>query len=821
MNKNSMFFLTLMISVVTVLFNPAASMAWEQGASGTHEEINKRAANRFFSSSSGNQKYARSPVDKARRYWGTEITSATLGASDLAVKKSNFTFSQWVAHGGFSADEPEVWACVRHFYDPLAIAGVPQLTDHLSLHSFAYPTMSAKQWAFQDPYNPYSLDRSLEYYKLAMEIPVESEISVVSGTGFRDPDISVKSASEARDVYLAKAFRALGETMHMVADMTQPSHVRNDSHPSIDLDPVESTVNRETVKIVMESPVEPRISALIDSADDIETLYERIAVFINENFYTDDTIYDKALGVKPRNWENPYPFPQFYEHTLDTKSSLKTYSRNYNGKPVRMIQQTYTSWKLGERWQDYIIPPAYVVEQAEVLIPIAIKANAKVINLFFPTLDLTLDLKENKGASTNGDGNFREYFLETQMKHLIGSDVEWQRKNQLIKYAGPAELWGEKKGKAVRLADLKFQGGVLAKPVTVFFGEEKYQKSDKFLINGYDSLFIVINAGGRIFKSNKCPVSAPVHLSINPSTLTAEPDSECLFAARASNAPDKARFSWTSDGKEVQSSNSKSFKTRFSSVGNHVVGVKLIDIDGKELASALASVIIEKVSPVEPAPVAAKVEVTSPTPAVSSQLAELQKSKTFKAGVYGLMNINSMTNYVIVNSSEPQNPGVVVNKDVDNAIGFNGFPIKWSGTSFSGESENTGGEYLKNKTRLSGTVANDGNTLLELTYDYSEVYFAQPSRSDADCNRRSLSLKFKNVPLTKWTNIEAELYGENAQKCIVKLDDHITEYRGGKLKTERSYVSSDWSGMATDWQSPGYVARQNYLYVCFFLEEGQ
>ena len=37
-----------------------------------------------------------------------------------------------------------------------------------------------------------------------------------------------------KDKLSAAAWRSLGETMHLIADMSVPSHVRNDSHPELE-----------------------------------------------------------------------------------------------------------------------------------------------------------------------------------------------------------------------------------------------------------------------------------------------------------------------------------------------------------------------------------------------------------------------------------------------------------------------------------------------------------------------------------------------------------------------------------------------------------
>ncbi|MFH1428561.1 MAG: hypothetical protein ABIH39_02345, partial [Candidatus Margulisiibacteriota bacterium] len=376
--------ITLVLIFIFTL-TPAPAAAWEQGKMNTHEEINRQAVSRFFTTYASNTKYVNAAIDRSHPYLGPKVTSSSLLERDHVVVPGTFSFEEWVAHGGYSADESHIWASIRHFYDPLAVSGVSQLTDHSWIHSNLYDAISAKAWAFEDASNPYRWEKALEYYKRAMEITSDSKITVVPGTGFRDPDIMVKSPAEARDAYLGKAFRALGETMHMMADVTQPAHVRNDSHPTGDLDPLESVITKENVKMVKNSPVDPVIDGQINTAATAADMYEKIALFTNSNFYTDDTIYNKASGVNPRNGEKPYPQPQFNDFILDKLSSVKTYVKYFNGKPVPMIQETYLSYKLGSLWQSYQVPSSFAPAQAEVLIPIAIKANSKLINLFFPT----------------------------------------------------------------------------------------------------------------------------------------------------------------------------------------------------------------------------------------------------------------------------------------------------------------------------------------------------------------------------------------------------------------------------------------------------
>ena len=207
------------------------------------------------------------------------------------------------------------------------------MTDHSWLHGELYDAISAKQWAFNDANNPYSWLKALEYYKKAMEIPEDAKITVVPGTGFRDPDIPVSSTEQARNVYLGKAFRALGETMHMMADLTQPAHVRNDSHPNGDLDPIESTANRNTVLLVKDRPVDPEAEKDLAAASECSWICTKIwpytptAIFILMIPFTIE-----PPAVNPRNWENPYPHPQFSATSRRINPLAKNYVKNLTAR---------------------------------------------------------------------------------------------------------------------------------------------------------------------------------------------------------------------------------------------------------------------------------------------------------------------------------------------------------------------------------------------------------------------------------------------------------------------------------------------------------
>ncbi len=202
----------VLTSSLVLAANPSYALAWDQGTGyETHQEINKYALDQFFKKYSTTEKYANGAVYKDQTYWGPKVACSSLLEPGHVVAGARQTFEEWVIHGGFSADEPNLWASVRHFYEPLATDGHQELTDHNWVHGMVYNAISAKDWAFSNTSNPFGWKKGLEYYKKAMEIPEDSQISQIPGSDFRDPNLTVESPAKAREAYLAKAFRSLGK----------------------------------------------------------------------------------------------------------------------------------------------------------------------------------------------------------------------------------------------------------------------------------------------------------------------------------------------------------------------------------------------------------------------------------------------------------------------------------------------------------------------------------------------------------------------------------------------------------------------------------
>ncbi|MCX6005831.1 MAG: hypothetical protein NTZ34_01050 [Chloroflexi bacterium] len=321
----------ILTASLIIVVNPSFAVAWDQHPQNykTHQEINKQAISRFYAIYSNSSKYTSGEIDKTKSYMGPKVVSNSTFEGDHKVTGEALTFEEWLIHGGYSADEPNFWASVRHFYNPVKANGPQQLTDHSIVHGQVYDAISALDWTFAHPDNPYSWMDALAYYKKALEIPVNSQgKETVPGINFRDPPFPLASDKERREIYLGKAFRSLGETMHAFADVTQPAHVRNDSHPLVDPDPLEEVIKDFHVIKYANSPVDPRIGDKIDAAQDAYTIYQEVALYTNKYFYSNDTIYDGPSQVNPANGEKPYSQPQFSD--LRPDDNKITYSSQFN-----------------------------------------------------------------------------------------------------------------------------------------------------------------------------------------------------------------------------------------------------------------------------------------------------------------------------------------------------------------------------------------------------------------------------------------------------------------------------------------------------------
>ena len=340
---------------------------------------------------------------------GTAITKdGFFSANDMAAAGFGYAYSEegsaemtpkfWISHGGYSADVPEVPASLRHFYDPTKDEGNRYLTDiadakimgSLQKYVLTNPHTDGVQWALGAPgdlstdvqSHQYTWERGKAWIQLAL----------------REND------KDKKDEYMAKAWRSLGETLHMIADNGCPPHVRNDAHPSPvwanntwfgDPDPYEEFIDiirrenpREFVNFAKGSP-NADLKYKMENMGKAVDVAHALALFTNTNFVTGETISGKDKnGVKWR--QRAHPGDEYKSPLLENmKYSDENYSYSFAG--INQCTDHYYFADVIPKICDPFVDIECVKTQAKVLFPNIIEAGKKVISLYIPKIRVEIN----------------------------------------------------------------------------------------------------------------------------------------------------------------------------------------------------------------------------------------------------------------------------------------------------------------------------------------------------------------------------------------------------------------------------------------------
>ncbi len=304
---------------------------------------------------------------------------------------------EWISQGGWMEDEPWGPASICHFYDPKGIDnGKKYLTDNsgnaewlVSIPKEWY-SRDAKTWATSLTENQYGWRKAKEY--------------VVKALRESDPVI--------RNNNMAKAYRCLGQTLHLVADMGCPPHVRNDSHPPKisflvgDPDSYENICKAlDVYTLVKANEPNAKLKAIVSGTQKFEDIFESLAVFTNEGFFSGGTIYTDRIKPIVRS-DKPYPSPLLTD--ADYNISEYTYYRTYDGVRVKMCKDKVAIPLLAAVGADAFRGRPYldyecVASMAAVIMPNVVEAGANVIRLFVPSLKMEItEAKVDSGGIVRG-----------------------------------------------------------------------------------------------------------------------------------------------------------------------------------------------------------------------------------------------------------------------------------------------------------------------------------------------------------------------------------------------------------------------------------
>jgi len=375
--------------------------------------------------------YVVGDLAKFRKLTGLSVTNPGRWHYDMTEGDKQQSFFEWVCDGGYTADEPEWFMSLRHFYDPTRPEGQRYLTDiNRMAEWFVWmqkkfplsgarddirledPMMDARHWALRGtntsqanlPDNPYCWDRGVENMQAA----------------FAETD------PQKKDRLFARAWRVLGETMHLVSDMTVPAHVRDDGHPlrpyagPLRTDPYEDAISRAEVETIFKqvardpytgsrdlaADIDQRLMDGINAAKSPDELFHMVAAYTNANFFSADTV----CGTDPSSGQRltpvtgrEYPSPKLEECRYELGTYIKMISgfgRSGQGtREVLMLREGVEKPGLLDYlrrvWHDR--PQATLdstydccISQARVLLPLAIAANVKLADWFIPRVKVEI-----------------------------------------------------------------------------------------------------------------------------------------------------------------------------------------------------------------------------------------------------------------------------------------------------------------------------------------------------------------------------------------------------------------------------------------------
>lgn len=267
-------------------------------------------------------------------------------------------------------------------------------------------------------------------------------------------------------------------------------------------------------------------------------------------------------------------------------------------------------------------------------------------------------------------------------------------------------------------------------------------------------------------------------LTIDPPSLNGEPNKDYTFTAKVDNPPSQAKYEWSVDGKQVQSSPSTSFKTKFPDTKPYTIAVDLLDSSGKEIATATASATITSAANSNNAATSGKQNNLNifQTLFVAGQLSAVMRGNLTASNINGV-------------KTTTRDEGIPLQAKFDN--------ITWSGTTFSSEqtsSQDSNGVSWSLTRTVKGQVSSDGMNIESLV-------LSENSKNSTGAYR-NLTVTLSNLPL-KYVGVQ---YGRTA---LFNAYDAATINPHLNIVYEYKDLSKgrDWWSEVHTMQSLGQVAQ--------------
>jgi hypothetical protein len=257
-----------------------------------------------------------------------------------------------------SIDEDKPFRFINHFYDPTTGKGISKAWE------IYVPTqMSAKEWA----QNPFAQAGILHYTAQVMDVSANQTWQ--------------RALYEYAKGNRPAAMYALGHILHLIADMTVPEHVRNDSHlggpdtKSPLEDWAKGEILQEAIRSVLSKPAEiPRFNSLNEA-------FDQTAGYTNKNFF--------SVGTVGKDYDLPKPIRYGREGDWIIAYGIDETSQTvYRLAAAKLIENE--DYRLNKEISAAIFPVGFLIDHNAVksdywsfLSKKSILNGAGVIDLFF------------------------------------------------------------------------------------------------------------------------------------------------------------------------------------------------------------------------------------------------------------------------------------------------------------------------------------------------------------------------------------------------------------------------------------------------------
>lgn len=261
-----------------------------------------------------------------------ELYNKQLGGA-LSAQEINY-----LKQGAVEEDTPTRW--LNHFYDPVHNKGLFFIKEQLS----------AKNWA-QNPF---------------------------AQTNFSLGDQSWQRAlSDFNNNDKERAFKELGHVLHTIADMAVPAHTRLDIHV-LPPDSYEQFVKNNW------SAIAPKINSQFISSNSLNGVFDNLANYSNNNFYSDDTV-NQSMYVMPN-------ILNLKISNIKDETSGKIYSFLSDGDSKICWLSDVSTWGAVNC---FVNQPIVLSSYSTHLLPQAVGYSAGVIKLFLDTAQTQKNNKTN------------------------------------------------------------------------------------------------------------------------------------------------------------------------------------------------------------------------------------------------------------------------------------------------------------------------------------------------------------------------------------------------------------------------------------------